>query len=619
MKRKNLFSFLIICLFTQFSIAQKFIQSQEEANLNHVFNQVNFNGGGVAFVDIDNDGDDDAYIVGGKMKDRLLMNDGTGVFADITESAGILVSEEYYTTGVNYGDIDNDGDEDIYVNTYFLIEDASQFSRNLLFINNGDLTFTEIWGEGIQKDRSMTMGSTFIDYDLDGDLDIYNANYVKNIKFTYDDDGNINGFDHDCFSNILYRNNGNGLFSEVTQSTGLYDSGCALAVTATDYDNDGDMDLMVGNDFGSFIQPNKLYRNDYRETGKFTEVGSFLGADQEMFSMGIAIGDYDNDLDLDYYVSNLGKNVFLEQEDNQFTDVAKDAGVENEFSGYNNSLSVSWGNLFADIDNDMDLDLFVANGYVPAPAFVDNSTLDPDRLFINNGDKTFTEVDSAAGIDNQLVSRGCAYSDINMDGAIDILSIVFDKPGFGLDPSSCLFKNNNENNNNWIKFKLEGTISNRSAYGSKVYVYTGDEIRMTELNGGASFCSQNTSYIHFGLGQYEAVDSVKIIWPGAENIQIVKSVQTKTVNYIKETIATNLDEFNQDALSISLNPSRGIFSVIGIDSNKINRINVYNLDGKKLLTIFGNQIDISGYPSGTYILKIITNERQIIAKKILKL
>ncbi|MDF1695616.1 MAG: FG-GAP-like repeat-containing protein [Saprospiraceae bacterium] len=620
MKAKRIItSIAVLCLCIHFSYGQQFIQAQEEANLEHVFSQDDFNGGGVAFVDLDNDGDDDAYLVGGKTTDKIFINDGNGVFTEITASAGLEITEEYYTTGVIYGDIDNDGDEDLYVNTYYLIADKSQYSRNLLFLNNGDLTFTEIWGNGIQKDKSMTMGSTFIDYDLDGDLDIYNGNYVKEVIFTYDDDGAIDGFAHKCFTNLLYRNNGNGLFSDVSQSMGLFEAGCALAVTATDYDNDGDMDLLVGNDFGPFIEPNMVFRNDYNEGGKFTEVASVLGADQEMFSMGFAIGDYDNDLDLDYYISNLGKNVFLEKEGDEFVESAEAAGIENEFSGYNSSLSVSWGNLFADIDNDMDLDLFVANGYVAAPSFVDNSTLDPDRLFINNGDKTFTEADSTSGINNHLVSRGCAYSDIDMDGKIDILSIVFDKPGFGFTPSSCLFKNATTNTNNWVKIKLEGTESNRSAYGSKIFVYTGNDIQMSELNGGASFCSHNTSYMHFGIGQYESIDSVKIVWPGGKNSQIETEVLVNSVNYIKERISTKTAELDSDYFTISPSPSEGIITISGTNSSQFQKAIIFDQLGKRVVTSYSKQIDFSFSPSGTYFIKVYNQKGLASTKKITKL
>lgn len=618
MKLTNTTSIIILLLLPLIGNTQLFVQSQEEANLEHLFNQVNFNGGGVAFVDIDNDGDDDAYLVGGNLADRLFVNDGHGVFTEITESAGIAVSEAYYTTGVNYGDIDNDGDEDIYVNTYFPIGQPSEYSRNLLFRNNGDLTFTEIWGEGDQKDESMTMGSTFIDFDNDGDLDIYNGNYVDVVKFTYDDDGDINGFDHTCFTNYLYRNNGDGQFTNVTQQTGLMDAGCALAVAATDYDNDGDMDLLVGNDFGPFIRPNMIFRNDYNETGKFTEVADELSADQEMFSMGIAIGDYDNDLDLDYYISNLGKNVFLQQDGDQFSEVAASTGTENEFSGYNSSLAVSWGTLFADIDNDMDLDLFVANGYVPAPAFVDNSTLDPDRLFINNGDMTFTEADSTSGVNNELVSRGCAYSDIDMDGDLDIMSVVYNKPGFGLEPESCLFNNVINNGNNWVKFKLEGTESNRSAYGARVYVYTQSETRMAELNGGASFCSHNTSYMHFGLAQYESVDSVKIVWPRG-HIQVEESIEINTVNYIREGGSTSVDEQLVKQVSITPNPSYGVYSIKGIEGKDFRSVSVFDMQGKRILNTSSRSFDLSSHAAGIYLVKIHTTKGKVVSKKISKL
>ena len=619
MFRKELLTILMFCFLSQMTMAQSFIQAQDDANLTHVFSQVDFNGGGAAFVDLDNDGDDDVYLVGGNAQDRIFTNDGTGVFTEITETAGIQITEEYYTTGAIYGDINNDGFEDIYVSTYFPIPRDNDFARNLLFVNNGDLTFTEIWGNGIVKDKSMTMASTFIDYDLDGDLDIYNANYVKEIKFTYDENGAINGFDHTCFNNLLFRNDGDGDFFEVTQSVLPFESGCALAVTATDYDNDGDLDILLGNDFGPFIQPNKFLRNDYSETGRFTEIGAEIGADQQMFSMGIAIGDYDNDLDLDYYVTNLGKNLFLELEDGQFTDNAAAAGIENEFSGHNSSLSVSWGTLFADIDNDMDLDLFVANGFVPAPAFVDNSTLDPDRLFINNGDKTFTEVDSTAGISNSLVSRGCAYSDIDMDGGIDILSIVFDKPGFGEEPISCLFKNAKENDNNWIKFKLEGTVSNRSAFGAKIYLYAGSEIRMAELNGGASFCSHNTSFMHFGLGIYESVDSVQIIWPGGQNIQTETNLQINSVNYIKESVSTSIKELNPSMATVFPNPTEGLFSIRLNDDQEIERVEVFDYRGQRVVTANSTSINLEDQSPGLYLLKIFTKDNSLIVKKITRL
>ncbi len=594
--------------------AQSFIQSQDQSNLIHTFSQVSFNGGGVAFVDIDNDLDDDVYLVGGLEKDRLFLNMGNGEFEEITEGSGIEISEEYYTTGAIYGDIDNDGDEDIFVSTIFKVGTPDEFAKNLLFKNNGDLTFTEVWTESLFRDKSMALGATMLDYDLDGDLDIYCINYVEEIRFTYDDNGDINGFAHDCFRNYMYRNEGNDLFREVGEILGLDDRGCALAVVATDYDGDGDQDILLGNDFGPFIEPNKLYRNDFNTIGRFTEVSASLGADQQMFSMGIAVGDYDNDLDLDYYVSNLGKNVFLEQQSEGFDERAADLGVENEFSeeGADSPLAVSWGNLFVDIDNDMDLDLFVANGYVPAPSFVDNSRLDPDRLFINNGDRTFTEVDSSYGINNLLASRGCAYADIDMDGKMDIFSIVYDKPGFGLEPESCLFQNNISNDNNWVKLKLKGQRTHRNAYGSRIYLYAGEDVLMAEHTGASSFCSQHSSFIHFGLASHQIIDSIQVVWTGGSRSQTHYKLEVNRLHVITEGIVTSTEGHRAVEIKVFPNPSHDIFRIAS--ESELKSYEIYDAQGRLVRRASDRIIDLSNEEAGVYIAKIMTGKAYRVIK-----
>ena len=345
---------------------QMFVQSQNVAGIDHIFSQQTFNGGGAAWVDIDNDNDDDLYLVGGTEKDVIYLNNGDGTFTDISENSGLDSTATAYTTGVICGDVNNDGYKDIFVNTYF--SDTEDFCKNLLYMNNGDNTFTEVWVYDDAKDKSMTMGSVFIDFDLDGLLDIYTVSYVEVIEFTFDNEGAINGFAHECFSNRLYRNLGNFEFEDVTSEQGLGDTGCALAVTASDFDGDDDLDILVGNDFGPFLQSNKMYEND-RNNNFFNQVSNDIGLSTEMFSMGIGVSDFDNDLDLDYYISNLGANVLLENDNGIFTDIAEQANCTNKYVYGDTTLSVSWGNLFADIDNDGDEDIFVANGYVPGPFF----------------------------------------------------------------------------------------------------------------------------------------------------------------------------------------------------------------------------------------------------------
>jgi hypothetical protein len=584
---KTSISTIVLTLFTFSCIGQsiKFSEEQVERNLEHKFYHHNFNGGGVAFVDIDNDGDDDVYLTGGNRGDKLMINDGAGYFTDATEGTGLEITSEIYTAGITYGDIDNDGDKDFFVNTHAGVDGS--YTYNMLFRNNGDMTFTNIWPTN--TDKSMTMGTVFLDYDLDGDLDIYNVNYVDKIMFTYDDMNQINGFDHECYSNYMYRNNGDGTFTNTTNQLNLDDTGCALAVTASDYDNDGDLDILLGNDFGPFIQPNKLYRNDIEE-GTFTEVGMTTNSDN-----------------LDYYISNMSKNVLLENEGGTFSQSAQEAGVENQYVEKDSSLSISWGTLFADVNNDMYLDLFISNGYVPAPAFVDNGNLEPDKLYINNTDGTFAEMDSSSGVWNEITSRGCAYSDVNNDGKVDIYSVVYDKPTFGLDGASCLYMNKSVNNNNWVKINLEGTQINRDGFGSKVYVYTGSDVQMRETSGGSSFCSHNSSTLHIGIGAHETVDSVVVKWTGGKNIQTVYDIDVNTLNNIKEKISTNTSDLAPLSLEFFPNPVKDHLT-ISLSINEINSIQIFTAVGKLVRTSRKtNHIDVSLLTKGNYIIQVSTN------------
>ena len=603
------------------SSGQEFRKSQDAAGIDYNFAQKTYNGGGAAWVDLDNDGDDDLYLVGGDKIDKIYINNGDGTFDELA-NPGLEQTENFYTTGVIYGDLDNDGDKDLFVNTYF--SDTEAFCKNLLYINNGDLTFTESWEWDRDEDKSMTMGSVFIDYNLDGLLDIYTVNYVEVAQFTFDDQNMINGFDHECFVNRMYRNDGNLNFTDVTDEQGLGNNGCALAVTATDYDGDHDLDLLLGNDFGPFLQGNRMYQND-RENNTFEEQSEELGANTEMFSMGIAVADYDNDLDLDYYISNLAANVLLENDGGVLTDVATLAQVTNTYSYGDSSLAVSWGNLFADIDNDGDEDLFVSNGYVPAPVnLATTSILDPDRLFINNGDKTFTMVDSAVGITNELPARGAAYSDYDMDGDIDILSVVFDKPNFGGINQTVLYENITETNNNWIGINLEGTQVNRDAYGSKIYVHTPENIYLRELSGGASFCSQHTSTLHIGLGDETQVDSVVVIWTGGQNQQTEQNILINTITTIIENMTVDLEDISTNTLQAFPNPTSGIVIFQLPDHiNGISHVNVINAQGARVMLNYeysNNKItlDLTSTP-GYYLVQIIDDQGYLYQSKLLKI
>ena len=230
-------------------------------------------------------------------------------------------------------------------------------------------------------------------------------------------------------------------------------------------------------------------------------------------------------------------------------------------------------------------------------SLVNNGLLDPDRLFINNGDKTFTIIDTAAGISNVLPARGTAYSDYDNDGDIDLLSVVYNKPHFGFSPQTILYENISENNNNWVGIKLEGLYVNRDAYGSKVYVYTPNRTLMRELSGGASFCSHHTSVLHIGIGADTQVDSVQIVWTGGMNRQTENEILVNSINYITEN---NISVSTQNAMKIpqyivSPNPTTGSFTItseLGLDIQSIKCYNVIGSEKYLNWIQMGNEIEI---------------------------
>lgn len=608
---------IIPCIF----YGQTFVQAQEEAGIDHAFDHSQFNGGGGAFADIDNDGDDDLYINGGKSRDVLYINNGDGTFTDITEGSGIEETANYYTTGVIAGDINNDGYIDFFIGTYG--DQNNELAKNLLYQNNGNGTFTEIWNETQPKDLAFTMGATFLDFNLDGYLDIYVVNYVEVIRFTYDENNLINGFDHDCFRNTFYKNNGDGTFDEISYHLGLDNTGCALAVTSTDFNMDHLMDIYIANDFGAYITPNQLFQNNLNDNGKFQNVSIAQGADFGMFGMGIAIGDVDNDLDPDYYISNMGRNILARNDITEFVDITTESGVENIWEVEDEKPTIGWGTSFLDADNDTDLDLYIANGYVPGPGFINTSVLNHDQLYINDGNGKFS-LDPDVGIENAYSTRGVSCSDYDLDGDVDILAVVHNKPDLGESPKCILFKNTTINDNNWVKVKLEGVYTNRNAYGSKIYVHSGGQTYFQESSGGSSHNSQNSSWLHFGLGDLASIDSIRIIWTGDVSRQTVYNPEINTSHYIiqdvSDIVGTN-DELIRQQLTVSPNPFTEEFlinssiqenSVLSITSLNGKLIDRFNFEGP-----INQKIDMRTYPSGMYLI-IIRTDKQVYYKKVIK-
>ncbi len=604
--------FILLVMLKLTSYAQVLTPGHSEAGIDHVYTQRLFNGGGVVFFDSDNDGDDDLYITGGEDVDHFYLNNGDGLFEYYTPFAGFNITTDIYTTAAYAGDFNGDRLNDLFVTTIF--DRNFNFYKNLLFINQGDNTFREVWDHTSPLDEAWTMGATLFDFDLDGDLDIYTINYIRESNLVRNEMDEVIGYAHTCYPNRMYENLGNLQFREISSRVGLNDVGCGLAVVATDYDLDGDQDIYLANDFGPFVTPNKMFRNDYTTEGSFFEESERLRTDLSFYGMGIAVGDVNNDNRDDLYITNFGRNALLVYDDSVYTDRTTEAGVENILNVGDTTLAVSWGANFLDVDNDGDLDLYVANGYAPTSAILPSDFGDSDQLYFNDGTGKFILDTTAHPASNVFASRGTAYSDIDDDGDLDIFTVVFDRPSLGLEPISVLYVNQNDSNH-WLKVSLEGVQSNFNAFGARVRIYAGGDILERELLGGSSHCSQNSGRVHFGLGQRVNIDSMAVFWPGHSEPQWVRDIPADQTIYIREDttgrVVTSVIEAEEAGLKIFPNPAASVLWLNfekSLSGTKI-PFTIYDPSGKvRLRGVFPNQpgiqIDISSLPSGVYILSI---------------
>jgi len=530
----HLIAIATICPFIIY--AQAFHETSQSSGVNHHYYSPILVGGGVAVFDYNNDGWLDIYLTGGFMPDKLYRNNGDATFTETGVTAGIDQWANSITVGVTTGDINNDGYRDILVTRWEMPVGLVPLTTNILYRNNGNGTFTDITVAAGITGKARGAAATMGDYNLDGWLDIYIVNYVDTQDFIRDSNGSAIGYAYTGFANFLYKNNGNGNFTEVASQLHVGDKGTGLAGAFSDYDNDGDLDIFVVNDYGSWTLPNKLYRNEY-PIDSFTDVGNFSNFNSEIYGMGIAIGDYDENGYLDYYVTNIGDNPLHKNNGNgTFQNTASQAGVNNGNIGA--LLTSGWGSAFFDYDHDTQLDLFVSNGQIPVPAFIANIDNDPNKLFKNNGNGTFTDVSIAEGVSDSTRGRGFAIGDFDNDGDIDMIVVVTVEQNTAQE-HTLLFRNDLSNGNNWLKVQLEGTTNNRDGFGSRVEVYAGGRKFIREIDGGSSHASQNTSIAHFGLANYAIADSVSVIWLGGAK-QTVKHIRANSFLKIIEGGNTQL-------------------------------------------------------------------------------
>lgn len=518
-------TFFILFYFHCTGLVAQFAENSKFLNIEHLHESVLLMGGGASFFDFNSDGFLDLYVTGGGSSDKLYRNLGNGKFYDVSEIS--LVSEftiNQQTSGVISGDINNDGFPDLFITT---MDDTS----NILLLNNQDGTFANSTATSGILEKSASMGSTFLDINNDGLLDIYVINYIKEPKFIRDGNEEIVGFDHVCFPNLLYINNGEASFTESAESYGVDNAGCGLAVVATDLNNDGNVDLYVANDFGEWVIPNTAYKNNY-PSSNFENISVATKLDVELYAMGIAIGDYDNDLDNDLYITNLGRNNILKKDQfNNYEDLTSELGIENEFNEAGEHLT-SWGTLFLDFDNDSDLDLFVSNGFVGSAPFLNTAKEDPNKFYRNDGNGTFVDISDEYFVAPSFYNRGAIYGDYDNDGDLDIFCVTADGSN-NSESYSLFYENQLENKLNWLEVLLEGSVVNFDAYGALVTLYSNGSSFMRELYGGGSYASQSSNTLHFGLGSFDIIDSLNVRW-NQNNNQVFYDIPVNEKIYLKE-------------------------------------------------------------------------------------
>ena len=480
----------------------------EESGIHHQF--VVFEGmfgGGACVFDVNKDGFEDIYITGGVNDDALYLNAGNGTFKNIFKNSGLEQTSHYVTQGVAGADVNKDGWVDLFITTITTRDSVKVIPRaeNLLFLNNGNSTFRDVTEEyGLKELVSFSLGVSFGDINGDGFPDAYIGNYFQDYEgqLTAINDATIVTA-NSTSKGYLLRNVDGQYFSNVYSDYGLSYKGFGFGGTFTDFDNDYDVDLLVNHDFGYKATANFFLENRYPDN-EYVNRAKELAMDLRINAMGTAVGDYNFDGLLDYYVTNIRFNRFMVSQGpgKAYADKSKELGM-----GY---VSISWGTNFADFDHDTDLDLFVANGDLNP-----NDVPMADYYFENNNGM-FIEKAPVVGLNDYGVGRGSVVFDMDNDGDLDLL-VINQKPVLSYPVASAthLYRNDAAKGN-WLKVALKGNESDTHGIGSRVEIVVGKIKMIREIDGGSSHLSQNSTIAHFGLGETTAIDSVIVTWTGGK-------------------------------------------------------------------------------------------------------
>lgn len=541
----------------------QFVNSIYEGDsVNVANNPFIYNGAGVGIIDVNNDGLPDIYLGGNQVSSRLYLNRGNMQFKDITEESGTVT--ERWVTGISVVDINNDGYSDLYCSVL-----GGPFARdtarnNLLFVNNGDHTFSEAAGKYGINDSGPTTHAAFLDYDKDGDLDLYLINsssedFGRDRFIRPKHEGK-----HERLSDVFYRNNGDGSFTEVTRQTGVYPEGYGLGIAVDDFNNDNWPDIYVSNDI---FTNDKLWMNTQKgrfedQIAKYITYTSFSG-------MGVDVADFNNDGWPDIYQVDMLPQTKIERgktlinqgnsqagllrklgyspqemqntlqlhqgkagDDIFYKEIAEQAGID--------ATGWSWAPLFDDLDNDGRKDIMVTNGYpknlISLEYFKSLNNIGPfgtqeskedrkmealenlesikisNKFFRNNGDSTFQDVSKKWGFQEPGFSYGAATSDLDLDGDLDLVIN-------NLNEKSAIYKNTlrsepgSGQKPNYLNIELTGTDENLDAIGAKIFVITKSTKQRIYVSPYRGYASTTGSKAHFGVGSHRVIDSLIIQWP----------------------------------------------------------------------------------------------------------
>ncbi len=628
---------LLISLSVTGQIAAQYLESSKALGVDHISINPNLIGGGVVSFDYNNDGWQDLYFTSGTNKDVLYKNINGQSF-DKVDLPELAFTSRYNTSGVISGDFNNDGCDDLYVTTLSI-------DQSLLFINNCDESFSLEFINLVDEDNNFvsSVGGFAADFNADGLLDIYTFNYVKEHNFLTDTLDNIIGYDHDCYRNSILINKGDFNFEQMPESFLKGSNGCTLAGASSRFLGSDYNGAYVVNDFGEWIYPNQVLD---------ISTSTNQNLDASIYGMGIGIGDIDNDQDYDLYLTNIGKNKLMLNENGTYVDLAAEYNVENEFA-MDTLSAVSWGSMIFDFDNDSYADLFVSNGYVPVADFLSSSIINENKFYRNVG-SGFEDITERIGLFSLGLHRGAIYTDLNNDGRLDIVVTATSDSDLGVNDSkrSKIFINEIESDNNYVQLSLEGKTSSRNGYNAEAKVYFDSTVLSQILLSGTSHASQNFSALHFGLGETIELDSIKIWWPdgsidkhtnihinqrllaiqGNEELFIQGCTQTAARNYNSIAqidsgciLTTSNQDIDDAHSSFKVFPLPAIdklsISFSGETSIQITEIRIIDVLGKLVSATTSNlnsrltEIPLQGFYPGTFFIQVYTKNGLIGTQK----